>query len=218
MIRSMLYATDLGVYAPFVMQHALALARTFGAELYVIHAVEPMGQFAESLLQSYLDEQTLDQLHSQGVNTVMANIEQRVLENFRDELGEEADLAVIKAVRGGWPERRLVMVYQPHRYSRTRDLYDDFVQVLGEANVLLLVEVYPAGEEPIPGADSRQLCHSIRQRGQLDPIYVERGADLAPLLKPLLRAGDILLCQGAGDIGAVAPQLIKHPLFVGESK
>ena len=109
--------------------------------------------------------------------------------------------AVIKAVRGGWPERRLVMVYQPHRYSRTRDLYDDFVQVLGESNVLLLMEVYPAGEEPIPGADSRQLCHSIRQRGQLDPIYVERGVDLAPLVKPLLRAGDILLCQGAGDIG-----------------
>ena len=77
--------------------------------------------------------------------------------------------AVIKAVRGGWPERRLVMVYQPHRYSRTRDLYDDFVQVLGESNVLLLMEVYPAGEEPIPGADGRQLCHSIRQRGQLDP-------------------------------------------------
>jgi UDP-N-acetylmuramate--alanine ligase len=126
--------------------------------------------------------------------------------------------AVIKAVRGGWPERRLVMVYQPHRYTRTRDLYDDFVQVLSEANVLLLVEVYPAGEEPIPGADSRQMCHSIRQRGQLDPIYVERGVDLAPLLRPLLRAGDILLCQGAGDIGAVAPQLIKHPLFVGESK
>ena len=128
--------------------------------------------------------------------------------------------AVIKAVRDGWPGRRLVMVYQPHRYSRTRDLYDDFVQVLGEANVLLLMEVYPAGEEPIPGADSRQMCHSIRQRGVLDPIYVERGTDLAPLLKPLLRAGDILLCQGAGDIGGVAPQLINHPLFAvqGESK
>ncbi|MCQ4346032.1 UDP-N-acetylmuramate--L-alanine ligase [Pseudomonas stutzeri] len=121
--------------------------------------------------------------------------------------------AVIKAVRDGWPERRLVMVYQPHRYSRTRDLYDDFVQVLGEASVLLLMEVYPAGEEPIPGADSRQLCHSIRQRGVLDPIYVERGTDLAPLLKPLLRPNDILLCQGAGDIGGVAPQLINHPLF-----
>jgi len=121
--------------------------------------------------------------------------------------------AVIKAVRGGWPERRLVMVYQPHRFSRTRDLYDDFVQVLGEANVLMLMEVYPAGEEPIPGADSRHLCHSIRQRGQLDPIYLERGGDLASLLKPLLRPGDILLCQGAGDIGGLAPALIKNPMF-----
>ncbi|NQD94479.1 UDP-N-acetylmuramate--L-alanine ligase [Pseudomonas sp. CrR25] len=129
--------------------------------------------------------------------------------------------AVIKAVRGGWPERRLVMVYQPHRFSRTRDLYDDFVQVLADANVLLLMEVYPAGEEPIPGADSRQLCHSIRQRGQLDPIYIERGIELAPLIKPLLRAGDILLCQGAGDIGGLAPQLLQSPLFAaaeGESK
>ncbi|MCY1261810.1 UDP-N-acetylmuramate--L-alanine ligase [compost metagenome] len=121
--------------------------------------------------------------------------------------------AVIKAVRGGWPERRLVMVYQPHRFTRTRDLYEDFVQVLGEANVLLLMEVYPAGEEPIPGADSRQLCHSIRQRGQLDPIYLERDGDLATLLKPLLRPGDILLCQGAGDIGGLAPQLIQNPMF-----
>ncbi|GGK07647.1 UDP-N-acetylmuramate--L-alanine ligase [Pseudomonas matsuisoli] len=121
--------------------------------------------------------------------------------------------AVIKAVRGGWPERRLVMVYQPHRFSRTRDLYEDFVQVLADANVLFLLEVYPAGEEPIPGADSRNLCHSIRQRGRLDPIYVERGKELAPLLKPLLRAGDILLCQGAGDVGGIAPQLIQSPLF-----
>jgi UDP-N-acetylmuramate--alanine ligase len=123
--------------------------------------------------------------------------------------------AVIKAVRGGWPERRLVMVYQPHRYSRTRDLYDDFVNVLADANVLLLMEVYPAGEEPIPGADSRKLCNSIRQRGQLDPIYIERGVDLAPVVKPLLRAGDILLCQGAGDIGGLAPKLLKSPLFAG---
>ncbi|WP_339459997.1 UDP-N-acetylmuramate--L-alanine ligase [Pseudomonas sp. EA_105y_Pfl2_R69] len=129
--------------------------------------------------------------------------------------------AVIKAVRGGWPERRLVMVYQPHRFSRTRDLYEDFVQVLADTNVLLLMEVYPAGEEPIPGADSKHLCHSIRQRGQLDPIYIERGVDLAPLIKPLLRAGDILLCQGAGDIGGLAPQLLQSTLFTaaaGKSK
>lgn len=128
--------------------------------------------------------------------------------------------AVIKAIRDGWPERRLVMVYQPHRYSRTRDLYEDFVQVLGETNVLLLLEVFPAGEEPIPGADSRQLCHSIRQRGKLDPLYVERGSDIAALVQPLLRPNDILLCQGAGDIGAIAAQLLKHPLFqaTGEAK
>lgn len=117
MIRSMLYATDLGVYAPFVLQHALALARTFNAELYVIHAVEPMGQFAESLLQSYLDEQTLDQLHSQGVNNVMANIEQRVLENFRDELGEEAELALIKAVRVRQGDPAQVILEQAQRLS-----------------------------------------------------------------------------------------------------
>ena len=117
MIHSMLYATDLGVYAPFVMQHALALARTFNAELYVIHAVEPMGQFAESLLQSYLDEQTLDELHSEGVNTVMANIEQRVLENFRDELGEEADLALIRAVRVRQGDPAQVIIEQAKRLS-----------------------------------------------------------------------------------------------------
>ncbi|MCL4115603.1 UNVERIFIED_CONTAM: hypothetical protein GTU68_056354 [Idotea baltica] len=121
--------------------------------------------------------------------------------------------AVIDAVRSGWSDRRLVMLFQPHRFSRTRDLYDDFVRVLGDTNVLFLMEVYPAGEEVIPGADSRQLCHSIRQRGILDPIYITRGADIAPIVKPLLRAGDILLCQGAGDIGSVASQLMSSPLF-----
>ncbi len=100
MIRSMLYATDLGLYAPYVMQHALALARTFEAELYVVHAVEPMGLFAESVLQSYLDEQALNEFHRQGLNTVMANIEQRVLDSFREELGEgQQDLQLIKSVR-----------------------------------------------------------------------------------------------------------------------
>ena len=117
------------------------------------------------------------------------------------------DIDPIKAVRAGWPERRLVMLYQPHRYSRTRDLYEDFVQVLGEANALLLMEVYPAGEEPVTGADSKHVCRSIRQRGQLDPIYVERDADVMPLLEAVLQPGDILLTQGAGDIGGLSVQL-----------
>ena len=100
MIRSMLYATDLGLYAPYVMQHALALARTFKADLYVIHVVEPIGLFAESVLQSYLDEKALSEWQSQGVTTVMATIEQRVLDSFREELGDgEQDLKLIRSVR-----------------------------------------------------------------------------------------------------------------------
>ncbi|HEX8592171.1 MAG TPA: universal stress protein [Pseudomonas sp.] len=100
MIRSMLYATDLGLYAPYVMQHALALARTFNAELYVIHVVEPMGLFAESVLQSYLGEDALKELRRQGLNTVLEGIEQRVLDGFREELGEgHQDLALIRTVR-----------------------------------------------------------------------------------------------------------------------
>ena len=81
--------------------------------------------------------------------------------------------ATIQAIRDGWPEKRLVMVFQPHRYTRTRDLYEDFVQVLAEVDVLLILDVYSAGEEPISGAGSKNLCGSIRQRGGIDPIYVE---------------------------------------------
>jgi nucleotide-binding universal stress UspA family protein len=100
MIRSMLYATDLGLYAPYVLQHALALARTFNAELYVIHVVEPMGLFAESVLQSYLDEDVLKELHSQGLSSVMEGIEHQVLDGFRDELGEgNQDLQLIRTVQ-----------------------------------------------------------------------------------------------------------------------
>ncbi len=126
--------------------------------------------------------------------------------------------AVIKAIRGGWPERRLVMVYQPHRYTRTRDLYEDFVQVLGEANVLLLMEVYPAGEEPIREPTAASCATASASAASLTRSDFERDADLAPLVKPPLRAGDILLCQGAGDVGGLAPQLIKNPLFAGKGR
>jgi len=118
MIRSMLYATDLGLYAPYVLQHALALARTFNAELYVIHAVEPMGLFAESVLQSYLDEDSLKELHSQGLNTVMENIEQSVMAGFRDELGEgHQDLALIRTVRVMQGEPSNVILEQAQKLS-----------------------------------------------------------------------------------------------------
>ena len=115
--------------------------------------------------------------------------------------------AVVKAIRANWPQRRLVMIYQPHRYTRTRDLYEDFAQVLSEPDALLLMDVYSAGEAPIAGADSRSLCRSIRARGKLDPIFIENKAELPDVLANVLREGDLLLTQGAGDIGGIAKQL-----------
>jgi len=112
--------------------------------------------------------------------------------------------ATIAVARNNWPDRRLVMAYQPHRFSRTRDLYEDFVKVLSQVDVLLLLEVYSAGEEAIDGADSRSLCRSIRQRGQLEPIYVSDIAELPKLLAENLNDQDIVLTQGAGNIGQIA--------------
>jgi nucleotide-binding universal stress UspA family protein len=99
MVQSILYATDLGLYAPYVLQHSLSLARAFQAQLYVVHAVEPMGLFAESVLQTYLDEKTLKQVRRKGLDAVMASIEKRVLEGFRDQVGDAQDLPLIRAVR-----------------------------------------------------------------------------------------------------------------------
>ena len=115
--------------------------------------------------------------------------------------------ATIRALREGWPERRLVMLFQPHRYSRTSDLYDDFVDVLCEVDALLLLEVYAAGEKKIAGADSRSLSRSIRLRGKVDPIFVQNEADIAAMLDGLVRSGDIVVTQGAGSVGGLAKLL-----------
>lgn len=118
----------------------------------------------------------------------------------------------IAAIRKGWPDKRLVMVYQPHRYSRTRDLYEDFVDVLSRVDVLLLMDIYPAGEALVSGADGRSLCRSIRQRGRVDPIFISRWAPVEPVLADLLRGNDLLITQGAGDIGVLASELSKKAL------
>lgn len=113
----------------------------------------------------------------------------------------------IEAARNNWPDRRLVMAYQPHRYSRTRDLYEDFVRVLSQVDVLLLLDVYPAGEEPIEGADSKSLCRSIRQRGQIEPVYVASTDELPKVLADIIKDQDVILTQGAGNISQVAKRL-----------
>lgn len=125
--------------------------------------------------------------------------------------------ATIKAMRNGWPDKRLVMVFQPHRYSRTRDLYEDFVEVLSQVDCLFLLDVYAAGENVIPSADSKSLSRSIRQRGQVEPIYVGALEQLADLMNTQLQDGDMIITQGAGNIGAISRQLAVNPLFMGGS-
>ncbi len=120
--------------------------------------------------------------------------------------------ATIKAARAGWPDKNLVMLFQPHRFTRTRDLYDDFANVLTQVDTLLMLEVYPAGEAPIPGADSRSLCRTIRGRGKIDPILVPDPAQVAEMLAPVLTGNDLILVQGAGNIGKIARSLAEIKL------
>jgi UDP-N-acetylmuramate--alanine ligase len=115
--------------------------------------------------------------------------------------------ATLEAARQGWPDRRLVLVFQPHRYTRTRDLLDDFGRTLSECDVLLVTEVYAAGEAPIAGADGRAICRAVRSRGVVEPIFVERVDALAEALRAVLHDGDLVLTMGAGNVGAVAQDL-----------
>jgi len=117
--------------------------------------------------------------------------------------------ATLRATRNAWPDKRLVAVFQPHRYTRTRDLFEDFSRVLAECDVLLLTEVYAAGEELIAGADGRALCAAIRARGKVNPIFIEDVEQLGNDLKTILLDGDLVLTMGAGSIGRVASQLKK---------
>jgi len=115
--------------------------------------------------------------------------------------------ATLAAARTGWPAKRVVLVFQPHRYTRTRDLMDDFAQVLSEADVLVLLDVYAAGEAPIAGADGRAIARAVRSRGAVEPVFVESLDELPPILKDVLEDGDLVLTMGAGDIGGFAASL-----------
>jgi UDP-N-acetylmuramate--alanine ligase len=115
--------------------------------------------------------------------------------------------ATLAAAKDAWIGRRLVVVFQPHRYTRTHELFDDFARVLSECEVLLLTPVYPAGEEPISGADSKSLARAIRARGAVEPVLVDDLEALPQVLGNILRAGDVVLTLGAGSIGSAATEL-----------
>jgi UDP-N-acetylmuramate--alanine ligase len=116
--------------------------------------------------------------------------------------------ATIAAVRGSFPGRRVVLAFQPHRYTRTRDLFEDFVAVLASADVLLLGEVYPAGEPPIVAADGRALARALRVAGRIEPVFVDDIADMAAAIRAVALDGDVVLTMGAGSIGGVPAQLV----------
>ena len=113
----------------------------------------------------------------------------------------------LEAVRQAYPGRRVLLAFQPHRYTRTRDLIDDFGKVLSGADALAVTEVYAAGEAPIAGADGRAICRAVRSRGVLEPLFVEKVEELAAALKDVISDGDVILAMGAGNISAVAHAL-----------
>jgi UDP-N-acetylmuramate--alanine ligase len=129
--------------------------------------------------------------------------------------------ATLEAIRQGWPQRRVVLAFQPHRYSRTRDLLDEFARVLADTDALLVTEVYAAGEAPIRGADSAAICRAIRSLGKVEPVLVKSVEALPDALLHILRDGDVVVTMGAGSIGALAaelPRLLLKPIRKGAAK
>jgi UDP-N-acetylmuramate--alanine ligase len=117
--------------------------------------------------------------------------------------------ATLAAARGAFPDRRLVLAFQPHRYTRTRDCFEDFIKVIGQADAVLLAEVYAAGEAPIVAADGRSLARALRVAGRIEPVFVDDINDMAQAIFENARAGDVVLCMGAGSMGAVSASVVE---------
>jgi UDP-N-acetylmuramate--alanine ligase len=118
--------------------------------------------------------------------------------------------ATIEAARSAFPGRRLVLAFQPHRYTRTRDLFEDFVKVLASVDALILTDVYAAGEAPLVAADGRALARALRVAGKIEPVFVEHVGGMAEAIRAVVRDGDIVLTMGAGSIGSVPQQLVQE--------
>lgn len=171
---------------------AIAVAHELGVELGAI----------QQALQTFAGIGRRFQIHGE-VTTAKGDV--LLVDDYGHHPSEMA--ATIAAAKNAWPERRLVVAFQPHRFSRTHDLFEDFTAVLSEVDVLCLTAVYAAGEEPIPGSDGRALAGAVRARGKVNPVFVSDPFDLPNVLKDVLQAGDVLLTLGAGNIGAISASL-----------
>ncbi len=177
----------------------------------VLNALAALGVANELGVKGYVINHALKNF--QGIDRRMQNYGSVTVGGRRvmliDDYGHHPSevQATISAIKNGWPDRRLVVAFQPHRYSRTRDLFEDFTQVLCGLEVLILSEVYAAGEAPIPGANGRALARAVRNRGKTDPIFIEDVTTLPDVLSGILQDEDILLTLGAGNVGVVAASL-----------
>lgn len=167
-----------------------------------------LGVDVPSVLGSLAHFQGIGRRFAEVGNFAMSGGEVMVIEDYGHHPSELR--ATLNAARSGWPGKRIVAVFQPHRFSRTRALFDDFVQVLSEADCVVLTDVYAAGEAALEGITSRALCQSIRARGKVQPLLIPAVTDIATELPAMLRGGDLVLLMGAGNIGQVAEHLREH--------
>ena len=156
----------------------------------------------EAILEALADFQGAGRRFDQLGEFIRPNGKVRLVDDYGHH-PTEVDVT-IKAAREGWGDKRIVMIFQPHRYSRTRDLFDEFVQVLSQVDALIMLDVYAAGEVPIVGADSKALCRSIRNLGKVDPILVSDTEQLGEVLDQIIQDGDLILVQGAGSVSKIS--------------
>ncbi|MBK6673470.1 MAG: UDP-N-acetylmuramate--L-alanine ligase [Proteobacteria bacterium] len=178
-------ATDLAI-ADGAIQRALERFQGIDRRLQVVGEVRPAGKAG-------------------ATGAIITGASITVVDDYGHHPTEIA--ATLDALRQAYAGRRIVLVFQPHRYSRTRDLMDDFARVLSEADTLLVTEVYAAGEAPIEGADARAMCRAVRGRGKVEPVFVPHVEQIADSLAGLVRAGDVIAMMGAGSISGVAHDL-----------
>ena len=162
----------------------------------------------EAILEALADFQGAGRRFDQLGEFIRPNGKVRLVDDYGHH-PTEVDVT-IKAAREGWGDKRIVMIFQPHRYSRTRDLFDEFVQVLSQVDALIMLDVYAAGEAPIVGADSKALCRSIRNLGKVDPILVSDTEQLGDVLDQIIQDGDLILAQGAGSVSKISRSLAER--------
>ena len=202
------FEVQRGDAAPLAVKLNLPGTHNVRNALAAIAVATEIGIDAESIQRALASFQGVDRRlqHIGDAQTAAGRI--TVIDDYGHHPTEVA--ATLEAVRQGYPGRRVVLAFQPHRYTRTRDLIDDFGKVLNLADVLLVTEVYAAGEPAIAGADGRAICRAVRSRGQLEPLFVEKVEELADALRALIRDGDVIVAMGAGNISAAAHALPAH--------